>query len=45
VIRAPGHPFTVELIRDLAHSPESGGLPVRSPSAGPADDSTREADG
>ena len=44
VIRAPRHPFTAELIRDLAHSPESGGLPVRSPSAGPADDSTREAD-
>src|SRR6516164_5741533 len=34
VINSPRHPFTAELVRDLAHLPETGGLPAQSSSAG-----------
>src|SRR5262252_312170 len=44
VINSPRHPFTAELVRDLARVPETNGRAPRS-SAGPADDPAREADG
>jgi len=45
VIGSPRHPFTAELVRGLAHLPETGGLPAQSSSAGPADDPAPEAGG
>ena len=45
VINSPRHPFTAELVRDLAHLPETGGLPAQSSSTRPADDPAREAGG
>jgi len=44
VISSPGHPFTAELVRDLARVPETNGRAPQS-SAGPADDPAREAGG
>jgi ABC-type dipeptide/oligopeptide/nickel transport system ATPase component len=44
VINSPRHPFTAELVRDLAHVPETNAWAPQS-SAGPADDPAREADG
>ena len=43
VLKAPRHPFTAELVRDLTHSPDPGGRPARSASAAPAGDPAREA--
>src|SRR5215469_5604193 len=44
VINSPRHLFTAELVRDLAHVPETNAWAPQS-SAGPADDPAREADG
>src|SRR5215469_103474 len=44
VIDSPRHPFTAELVRDLAHVPETNGRAPRS-SARPADDPAAEAGG
>jgi ABC-type dipeptide/oligopeptide/nickel transport system ATPase component len=44
VINSPKHPFTAELVRDVTHSPEAGGLPTQSSSVAPADDPTSGAD-
>ena len=44
VINSPRHPFTAELVRDLAHVPETNGRAPRS-SARPADDPAAEAGG
>jgi len=44
VINSPRHPFTAELVRDLARVPETNGRAPQS-SAGPADDPAREAGG
>jgi ABC-type dipeptide/oligopeptide/nickel transport system ATPase component len=45
VIKAPRHPFTAELVRDLTHSQETKSLPTQPSSAGPADNSIQESDG
>ena len=44
VINSPRHLFAAELVRDLAHVPETNAWAPQS-SAGPADDPAREADG
>jgi ABC-type dipeptide/oligopeptide/nickel transport system ATPase component len=45
VISSPRHPFTADLVRDLAHPPGPKGLSAQASPAGPADASARETDG
>lgn len=45
VISAPRHPFTADLVRDLAHLPQTKDRPARPSPARPAGDPTLEAGG
>jgi ABC-type dipeptide/oligopeptide/nickel transport system ATPase component len=44
VTGSPRHPFTAELVRDLAHPPETNNRPAPPSPAGPADDPSPVAD-
>jgi ABC-type dipeptide/oligopeptide/nickel transport system ATPase component len=45
VLSSPRHPFTADLVRDLAHPPVTKNRPAHPSPAGPADDPSPEADG
>ena len=45
VINSPRHPFTTELVRDLAHPPQAQDRPVQPSPVGLADDPPAEAGG